>query len=115
MLDIAYNLRQRNARRIFAFATYAIFTSGLGVFDKAYQDGVINGVFGSNLSYFTPEARKRDWFFEVDVSKYIALFIAALHHDMSAGALIDPHEKIHALLEKRRNEKAKQKGAQLEF
>jgi len=115
MLDIAYNLRQREARRIFTFATYGIFTNGLEVFDKAYQDGVIDGVFSSNLTYRTPELREREWFFEVDVSKYIAYFIAALHHDMSASALIDPHEKIRLLLEKRRAQRSKQKGAQLEF
>ncbi len=115
MLDLAYNLRQRKARRVFAFATYAIFTNGLETFDKAYQDGIIDGVFGTNLTYRTEELKQREWFYEVDVSKYIAYFIAALHHDMSAGALIDPHEKIKALLEKRREEQSKQKGAQLSF
>ena len=115
MLDIAYNVKKRGARRFFAFATYAIFTNGLETFDKAYQDGIIDGVFGTNLTYRTEELKARDWFYEVDVSKYIAYFIAALHHDMSAGSLIDPHEKIRVLLEKRREEQAKRKGAQLEF
>ncbi len=115
MLDIAYNVKKRGARRFFAFATYAIFTNGLETFDKAYQDGIIDGVFGTNLTYRTEELKQREWFYEVDVSKYIAYFIAALHHDMSAGALIDPHEKIKALLEKRREEQSKQKGAQLSF
>lgn len=115
MLDIAYNLRQRNARNIFAFATYGIFTNGPEVFDKAFREGAVNGVFGSNLTYLPPEIKEREWFFEVDVSKYIAYFIAALHHDMSAGALIDPHEKIRVLLEKRRAQQAKRQGAQLAF
>ena len=47
MLDIAYNLKARKAKRFFAYATYAIFTNGLDKFDKAYQDGIIDGVFGS--------------------------------------------------------------------
>lgn len=99
MLDIAYSLKKRGAKRIFANATYAIFTNGLESFDKAYADGVIAGVFGTNLTYRTPELLSRDWFHEVDVSKYIAYFIAALNHDLSVGDIIDPHQKIKTLLE----------------
>jgi ribose-phosphate pyrophosphokinase len=101
MLDIAYELKKRNAGRIFAYATYAMFTSGLESFDKAVADGAVTGVFGTNLTYRTPELLQRSWFHEVDVSKYIAYFIAALHHDVSVSMLIDSHEKIKQLLAKR--------------
>lgn len=100
MLDIAVALKKQGANRIFANATYAIFTNGLAEFDKAYESGMINGVFGTNLTYRTPELLQRPWFHEVDVSKYIAYFIAALNHDISVSAIIDPHEKIKALLER---------------
>lgn len=100
MLDIAVALKKQGANRIFANATYAIFTNGLDEFDKAYNSGLIDGVFGTNLTYRTPELLRRSWFHEVDVSKYIAYFIAALNHDMSVSAIIDPHEKIKALLER---------------
>ena len=115
MLDIAYALKKQNAGRIFAYATYAIFTNGLESFDKAYREGVIDGVFGSNLTYRTEELKNRPWFYEVDVSKYIAYFISALNHDMSVSAMIDPHEKINALLERRRRERSLQQGTQLTF
>lgn len=99
MLDIAYSLKKRGAKRIFANATYAIFTNGLDSFDKAYAEGLIAGVFGTNLTYRTPELLARPWFHEVDVSKYIAYFIAALNHDLSVSDIIDPHQKIKTLLE----------------
>ncbi len=105
MLDIAYALKKQGAKRIFANATYAIFTNGLESFDKAYKEGMISGVFGSNLTYRTPELLEREWFHEVDVSKYIAYFIAALNHDLSVGAIIDPHEKIRALLDRTQKNK----------
>lgn len=54
MLDIAIELKKRNAKRIFAYATYPIFTNGLEAFDKAYADGKIDYVFGTNLSYRRP-------------------------------------------------------------
>ncbi len=100
MLDIAYELKKRNAKRIFAYATYSIFTNGLEKFDQAYNDGYISGVFGTNLTYRSPELLQREWFHEVDVSKYIAYFIASINHDVSISTVIDPHEKIQQLLEK---------------
>ncbi|NLK69919.1 MAG: ribose-phosphate pyrophosphokinase [Clostridiales bacterium] len=100
MLDIAYELKKRKAKRIFSYATYALFTNGLDTFDRAYKEGIIDGVFGTNLTYRTEELLKREWFYEVDVSKYIAYFISAINHDVSISAVIDPHEKIKQLLKK---------------
>lgn len=100
MLDLAYNLKKKKAGRIFTYATYAIFTNGLEKFDKAYEEGVIGGVFGTNLTYRSPELLSRPWFHEVDVSKYIAYFIEAINHDVSISKIIDPHEKIENLLKK---------------
>ncbi|MDD2956460.1 MAG: ribose-phosphate pyrophosphokinase [Oscillospiraceae bacterium] len=101
VLDIAYALKKQDARNIYAYATYSIFTNGLANFDKAYQEGIIAGVLGSNLTYRSPELRSREWFIEVDVSKYIAYFIASINHDISVSQIIDPHEKIKALLANR--------------
>lgn len=98
MLDIASELKKRNAKRFFAYATYGIFTNGLDVFDKAYEEGMIDAVFSSNLTYRTPELLKRPWYKEVDVSKYIAYFIASINHDTSISNVMDPNEKIKALL-----------------
>ena len=104
MLDLAYELKKRKANRIFAYATYAIFTAGLEKFDKAYAEGIIDGVFGTNLTYRTPELLQREWFHEVDCSKYVAYYIAALNHNISISKLIDSHDKIQQLLKKKRGE-----------
>lgn len=98
MLDLAYALKKKKARRIFAYATYAIFTDGLEKFDQAYKDGFIDGVFGTNLTYRTKELLERPWFNEVDVSKYIAYFIASINRDVSISTVLDPHAKIKQLL-----------------
>lgn len=102
MLDIAREMKGRKAKRVFAYATYGMFTSGLESFDKAYADGTIDGVFGTNLTYRTPELLSREWFHEVDVSKYIAYFIASINHDTSISNVIDPRAKIDALLKEHR-------------
>ena len=100
MLDIAVELKKRKANKIYCYATYPIFTNGLESFNKAYADGIIDGVFGTNLTYRTPELLSSPWFYEVDCSKYIAYFIASLNHDKSISQVIDPHTKIEALLKK---------------
>ena len=104
MLDIAYELKKKKAKRIFTCATYAIYTNGLEEFDKAYKDGIIDGVLGTNLTYRTPELKQREWFYEVDVAKYIAYVIASINHETSISKLVDPLVKINNLLE---NYKAK--------
>ena len=60
-------------------------------------------MLGTNLTYRTEALKSREWFYEVDVSKYIAYFIAALNHDVSVSLIIDPHQKIENLLEQRRH------------
>ncbi|MCI9458741.1 MAG: ribose-phosphate pyrophosphokinase [Oscillospiraceae bacterium] len=101
VLDIVYELKKRKANRIFAAATFALFTHGLKAFDKAYEEGIIAGVFGTNLTYLMPELRSRSWFHEVDMAKYIAYYVASLNHDMSVGLILDPHKKIDKLLQNR--------------
>ena len=100
MLEVAAELKKRNAGKIYCYATYAIFTNGFEKFDKMYADGVIDGVFGTNLTYRSPELLAKPWFYEVDCAKYIAYFITTLNHDMSISEVIDPHEKIQNLLKK---------------
>ena len=101
MLDLVYALKEKGARRIFCNATYAIFTNGLERFDKAYEENKLDCVFGTNLTYCSPELLQRKWFYLVDVSKYIAYIIAALNRDMSINEAVDPLKKIQSLLEER--------------
>ena len=98
MLDIAYELKMRGARHIFTFATFPLFTGGLDKFDKAFHDGIVSAVLGTNLTYRKPELLDREWYYDVDMSKYTAYFIAAINHDKSVSSIIDPMSKIQTLL-----------------
>ncbi len=100
MLDIARYMADHGAERFFATATYALFTSGFASFDKAYEEGKITGVLGTNLTYVSPELRQKPWFVEVDCSKYIAYIVASINHDVSVSILLDPHDRIVKLLER---------------
>ena len=89
-LDIAYELKKRKADKIVVCATYALFKNGLDEFDKEYENGIITGVFGTNLTYRTDALKSRQWFYEVDCSKYIAYIIAAINHQVSVSAFSIP-------------------------
>ena len=98
ILDLAYNLKKRGAKRVFAGATFAFFTSGLDAFNKAYEEGVIDHVFATNLTYASPEVLSAPWFTQADMSKYMAFVIATLNHDQSISYLLDPWKRIEKLL-----------------
>ena len=102
MLEVASNLKERGAANIIANATFPLFTSGLEKFDKAVADGTLTYVVGTNLTYRMPELLTRDWYVDVDVSKYAAYFVVALNHDMSVSSIIDPLKKIENLLANRK-------------
>jgi ribose-phosphate pyrophosphokinase len=101
MLEVARELKKRGAKHIIANATFPLFTSGLEKFDAAVEAGVLTAVLGTNLTYRKPELLERPWYFDVDCSKYTAYFIAAINHDTSVSAIIDPIKKIEALLASR--------------
>ncbi len=99
VLDVARQLKSRGAGRVFVFASFGLFCNGLKKIDKAYKNGVIDQIFTTNLIYRTPELRQREWYTEVDMCKYVALIISALHTDHSISSLLNPVDRIHKLLD----------------
>ncbi len=100
MLDTAAELKKRGAGRIFILSAFGLFTDGLGDFDEEYAKGTFSGVFTTNLIYRTPELLEREWYHEVDLSKYIALIVNNLNKDQSVSPLIDPSDRIDKYLRK---------------
>ncbi len=100
MIDVAKELKKRKANRIFTVATFGLFTSGLDKFDKAVEEGLIYRVVTTNLTYQTPELLSRPYYINCDMSKYIAYIIDTLNHDCTIASLLDPYERIEALVNK---------------
>ena len=103
ILDVAGQLKQRKAKRIYAAATFGLFTSGMDKFDKAYEEGLINGILTTNLIYQTSELLSRPYYINCDMSKYIALLIDTLNHDGSISTLLSPNERIQHVLQVYKN------------
>jgi len=94
MLDVAKKLKALHAKRVFCLATFGLFTAGLDIFDKAYEEGSIEKIITTNVTYQDPELLKRPWYESADMSKYIAIIIDHLNHDASISDLLDPRERI---------------------
>ena len=108
LLDVALQLKERGAKRIFAFTTFGLFTDGFDKFDKAFADGIINKIFCTNLVYRQPELSTREWFVEVNMCKYVSYIIDTLNHDATISELLNPVKRIHSLMDKHKKQKAKQ-------
>ena len=100
IIEVATELKKRKAKRIFAAATFGLFTNGMKKFDEAYEKGIITGILTTNLVYQTPELLSRPYYINCDMSKYIALIIDTLNHDGSISALLNPNERIQHVLKK---------------
>ncbi len=95
MLDTARELKERKAKRVFVASTFGLFTNGMEKFDKAYAEGVFDKVLTTNLVYQSPELLARDYYVNVDMSKYIALLVDTLNHDASISDLLNPVDRIN--------------------
>ena len=98
MLDVAKQIKERGAKRVFVCTTFGLFTEGFGIFDDYYNKGYIDRVITTNLTYLPPEAYEKPYFVVADMSKFIALIIDSLNHDITIGKVLNPTDKIHGLL-----------------
>ena len=105
MLEVAKELKERKAKRVFVCATFGLFTNGLKKFDEYYEKGLIDAIFTTNLIYQTPELLQKPYYINVDMSKYIALIIDSINHDVSLSELLTPISRVNNELEEHRKKR----------
>ncbi len=98
VLKLCRHLKEDGANNIFLNATFALFTEGIEKFQKAYEEGLFTAVLSTNLTYLNPELKKKEWFVEADLSKYIAYIIAFCNQNKSVADLLSSSERIKNLL-----------------
>ncbi|MBU3132626.1 ribose-phosphate pyrophosphokinase [Clostridium gasigenes] len=99
VLDIALELKARNARNVYVAATFAFFTEGLQKFNKLYEDGIITKVYSTNLTYVSEELKDAKWFKAVDMSEFLGKIISRLNYGKSISKYMDATQVIRSLLE----------------
>lgn len=79
MIEVCEHLREKDARNIYLIATFALFTEGIEKFVDAYDKGLFNKLYSTNLSYVPDEIKNNNWYVDVDCSRYLAIIIDTIN------------------------------------
>jgi len=113
VLDVCLQLKEKGAKRIFLFLTFALFSNGYDAIEKAYNEGLFTQIFSTNLVYAPDELLDKEWFTQVNMCKYVAYLIDTLNHDESISTLLNPVKRIRTLLDKQASKVAQISDTQL--
>ncbi|MDO4438166.1 MAG: ribose-phosphate pyrophosphokinase [Eubacteriales bacterium] len=102
MLDTSRELKERGAKRVIVCCTFGLFTSGFDKFDDFYAKNYIDCVITTNLNYRPQSIYEKEWYYEADLSKYLASIINSFNYDVSLENAMHSSAKIQALLNKHR-------------
>ena len=97
MIDTAKELKKRKAGRIFICATFGLFTKGLERMDAFYKEGLFDKIVTTNLIYQSEELKRKPYYLSADMSRFLAMIIDSLNHDIGIGRVMSPTEKIQVL------------------
>lgn len=100
MLDTARQLKKMNAKRIFILATFGQFNNGTEAFDKAYEQCIFDKIITTNLIYTPESVKRKPYYLEADVSKFMAQIIDFMNHDISVSNVMTSTDKIHEVVDK---------------
>ncbi|WP_026494780.1 ribose-phosphate pyrophosphokinase [Butyrivibrio sp. WCD3002] len=100
MIDTSKQLKKRGAKRVYICTTFGLFTNGIDIFDKGYEEGAFDALITTNLIYQNPEYSDRPYYIVADMSKFLATVIDFVNHDASLSYVITPTESIQDLLKK---------------
>ena len=102
VLEVSEELRKRGAKKIYLIATFALFTEGIEKFKTAYETGLFNGLYTTNLSYIPKEYTSLEWFNTVDLSEMMATIIDKLDKRESLSSLFNGRKEIMDKIKKKR-------------
>ena len=94
MIDVARELKKKGARQIFLMSAYCLFTKGIDVFQKAYDEGLFTRLYTTNLSYVSKEALLKPWLKQVDCSEYVAKIINTFYQGKSVAPILEYKSKL---------------------
>ncbi len=89
MIKTVEEIKELGAEKIFVIVTFALFTEGVDKFIKLHEEGKLDRVYASNVSYVPASVQNMDWFKSVDCSEKIANIISRLNYGESISDLLD--------------------------
>ena len=104
IMDAAAELKKRGASKVIICATFGLFSNGLDEIDAAYEKGLFDNIYTTNLVHVPNELLHKQYYVNVDMSAYISLIIDTLNHDTSVNNILDATSRIQELVETRLKE-----------
>ena len=96
ILDTATRLKKSGANKVYFIAAFGLFTEGMAAFDRAYEQGLFEGIYVTNATYI-PEEYQRSYLHIVDVSRMVAEIIDAMNREVPISDLLKGTEQRKAL------------------
>lgn len=72
MLDVAKELKKRGTKKIILVATFSLFSAGIEKIEEAYNNGLFDRLYSTNLTYVPDEIKNKDWYHDIDCSELLA-------------------------------------------
>jgi ribose-phosphate pyrophosphokinase len=101
MFDTIDVLREKGIKHVYIMVTFALFAEGIETFKKYHREGLLDGLYVSNLSYIPEEYKKEPWLHVCDCSKTVAEVIYNIHNDLSITSILTDKSEPLKLLEKK--------------
>ena len=98
ILEVAYDMKKRGANKIYLVATFPLFTEGeksVKAFDDAKKQDIFYKLYTTNVTYVPDYIKEKDWYKEVDCSKYLAKIINAIYERDSIRPFLDNRAKLN--------------------
>ena len=92
LIDTARQLKERGAQHIYLMTTFSLFTNGVEKFNTAYELGLFDKLYSTNLTYVPEEYKALPWFSSVDCSKKVGNIISNLNEGKSIRQLLNGKE-----------------------
>ena len=94
IIDVCKQIKERGAKRVFIFSTFGLFTSGFDKIDRAYEEGLFDRIFTTNLVYQKPELLEKEYYYSINMNRYIAAIIDTLNKKNSMQQISKPEQRI---------------------
>ena len=94
MLEVVSELKDRGARKVYLFSTFALFSKGIKKFQEYYVKGKFDKLYSTNLTYVSDEVKNSPWFYQVNCAPYLAEIVNALDKHKSISGLMNGKQKV---------------------
>ena len=102
MIEVSKYLKENGAKKVYLVSTFALLTEGPNKFIEAYNNGLFDKLYSTNLSYVPELIKNEPWYEDVDCSKRLANIINKLHNQESLKTIFDDTKQVLEKVERKK-------------